>query len=174
MLKEYDNDYIERYSAGKIIERYDLHFKDSRSDKVYICVLLESESSDPIYMAVTFHGRRGTGLARSFVDQGKDLAPVHKAMVKKMNEKVKKGYKEVGRYTDDKRKASANGALDSDVIALLRETYPIDSIVVSPTGNMAKVFNVADNGSLFIVKEAENRTTEIPFGKYGSLKVISD
>lgn len=176
MLKEYSNHNIERiyYPYHKLIERYDLHFQDSKSDKVYICLLLEEKNAvgQKFYKACALYGKRGLSLSNTLLGTSVAIATAHKAMQKQMNTKLKKGYLDVGHYVDPNAKASANGALGSKVLDFLRETYPANSIIESPNGNRGTVLSIEDNGAMKIL--LGSKELEFAFGKYGMLKVVED
>lgn len=178
MKKPYSQAYPDRIiTAGpgfKMIEVYDLHYQGGGSDKTYTLTLQEHTSTpdeNTRYHAICYYGRRGTSPSTNHLGSYKDLASAHKEMVKQLKAKRRKGYQDVGHYLDEDAKASANGALGSKVLSFLRETYPVNSTVESPTGNKGVVVGVSDNGSLVV--SFDDKEMEIPFGKYGALKVVS-
>lgn len=177
MLKEYSNSKVTDTSYRingkyKLIERYDLHFQDFRSDKVYICTLQEwSDGADKNYEAIAYYGRRGSSLTRVGLGVSKELADAHKLMDKQMKSKEKKGYNLVGHWVDESLKASANGALRKEVVELIQERFPSGSTIESPTtGQRGEIFGYTDSA---VAVSVNGKEIEIPFDKIGYFKVIS-
>jgi hypothetical protein len=174
MLKEYNHDSVLYSRTSKLIERYDLHYVGGGSDKVYICTLQETMTPGgrTIYNAISYYGRRGSGLNRNLLGAFDELSTAHKAMAKQMKLKVSKGYKEVGYYVDSDAKSTANGALGSSVLKLIEERYPMGATIQSPTGTKAVIELVSTRGELLVLLETGEKKT-LPFGTYGQMQVIS-
>jgi hypothetical protein len=162
------------YRKGfKMIEVYNLDYTQGSSDKVYTLTLQEDPSPlDPSlrYYAVCYYGRRHNGASVNPLGAFPDLASAHHLMTLQLNKKRKKEYIDRGHYLDANAKASANGALGSKVLEFLRATYLPALVVESPTGDKRTIVGIKDDGSLTITDGTNE--VDIPFGKYGALKVI--
>lgn len=176
LRNDYSPFYTDRtitYGKGfKMIETYNLDYTQGSSDKVYTLTLQEDPSpSDPSqrYYAVCYYGRRYNSASVNALGAFPDLASAHALMTTQLNKKRKKEYVDQQHYLDADAKASANGALGSKVLELLRASYPGGRQVESPTGDKRTIIEVKDNGSLVV---SGVPMIEIPFGKYGALKVI--
>lgn len=169
----YNNSAVEYLPGMKMIEAYDLHFLSSGSDKVYVLTLQEEIDSTGTksYHAVCYYSRRGAYPTRNHLGKFSDLATAHKLMIKQLKAKRSKGYVDKGHYIDEDAKATASGALGKKVLDFLRESYPTGAVVKSPSGGIANILALDENGALHVNQHGGDIKV-IPFGKYGMLEVV--
>lgn len=120
--------------------RRDLHLQDSTSDKVYI-VTIETPSDESFCLVSAHYGRRGSTLQTTTKGQTKTLAQAEHKVKILIDQKIKKGYKDLGSWEADHIK----GHLNPEVLELYQSRY-LHKEVISPKGVKAHVLHINVNG----------------------------
>lgn len=116
----------------KILESIKLHYKDSKSDKVYNIFLYELENSPGYYYSVeTDYGRRNTFLKRIIKLETDSKRTAQGEYEKIKHEKLNKGYK-ISFETDslkEKNPSKTQKALTDFLKQDLTDTTPAESFL---------------------------------------------